>query len=167
MLRLSRLADYGVVMMSHMATARGDLHNAQSMAEATQLPLPTVSKVLSALARSGLLVAMRGAKGGFKLARGEKQISVADIIGAVDGPVALTQCIERGPGACDMEIICPTRRGWRTINDAVQRALEGVTLADLVQPAPDVWAVHGREGAPYGAPGADVQHKRVSRGADR
>jgi FeS assembly SUF system regulator len=136
MLRLSRLADYGVVLMSQMAGSRESLHNAQTMADATQLPLPTVSKVLSVLARAGLLTATRGAKGGFKLARSARQISVAEIISAVDGPVALTQCIERGPGSCDVEGICSTRRGWQTINNAVQRALEGVSLAELVEPAP-------------------------------
>jgi FeS assembly SUF system regulator len=135
MLRLSRLADYGVVLMSQMASSHDHLHNAQTMADATQLPLPTVSKVLSILARAGLLTAIRGAKGGFKLARSASQISVAEIISALDGPVALTQCIERGPGSCEVEGICSTRRGWQTINGAVQRALEGVSLAELVKPA--------------------------------
>jgi FeS assembly SUF system regulator len=150
MLRLSRLADYGVVLMSQMAGSREPLHNAQTMADATQLPLPTVSKVLSLLARAGLLTTMRGAKGGFKLARSARQISVAEIISALDGPVALTQCIERGPGSCDVEGICSTRRGWQTINSAVQRALEGVSLAELVESAPAPWAAH--EGAVFGAP---------------
>jgi FeS assembly SUF system regulator len=132
-----------------MAGSRVDLHNAQTMADATQLPLPTVSKVLSALARAGLLTTMRGAKGGFKLARSARQISVAEIIGALDGPVALTQCIERGPEACEVAGICSTRRGWQTINAAVQRALDGVSLAELVEPAAGPWV---SDAAAMGAP---------------
>jgi FeS assembly SUF system regulator len=155
MLRLSRLADYGVVLMSQMAGSGEDLHNAQTMADATQLPLPTVSKVLSVLARAGLLTAMRGAKGGFKLARSARQISVAEIISALDGPVALTQCIERGPGACEVEGICSTRRGWQAINDAVQRALDGVSLAELVEPVAGTWA---REAVTLGA----AQQRQIS-----
>ena len=138
-MRLSRLADYGVILMSEMASARGGVHNAQEMASATGLPLPTVSKLLSALARAELLEGIRGVKGGFRLARGPHLISVADIIIAVDGPVALTQCIERGPGSCDVESFCPTQRGWRAINDAVRTALEGVSLAEFAAPL-DPWA---------------------------
>lgn len=134
MVRLSRLADYGVILMSEMMWARGDVHNAQAMADATGLPLPTVSKLLSMLAKAGLLDAIRGVKGGFRLARVPSRISMAEIIGAVDGPVALTQCIEQGPGACDVESFCPTRRGWGAVNDAVRGALEGVSLADFTEP---------------------------------
>ena len=155
MLRLSRLADYGVVLMSQMAGSGEDLHNAQSMADATQLPLTTVSTVLSVLARAGLLTTMRGAKGGFKLARSARQISVAEIISALDGPVALTQCIERGPGACEVEGICSTRRGWKTINEAVQRALDGVSLAELVEPVSGSWVP---EATAIGAP----QQRQIS-----
>ncbi|TVR84657.1 MAG: SUF system Fe-S cluster assembly regulator [Rhodospirillales bacterium] len=140
MMRLSRLADYGVLLMSQMAASRDDVHSAQALSDATQLPLPTVSKVLSAMARAGLLVAQRGARGGFRLARSPRHISVADIIGAVDGPVALTQCLEHGPDACEVSVICPTRRGWQTINRAVQRALEAVSLHDLAAPAPELWS---------------------------
>ncbi len=138
MLRLSRLADYGVVLMSQIARSRNHVHSAQALADATQLPLPTVSKVLSVLARAGLLTTTRGAKGGFALARSARQITMAEIIGALDGPIALTQCIEHGPGTCDVEGICSTRRGWQTINEAVQRALDGVSLAELVEPS---WSV--------------------------
>ncbi|TVR99727.1 MAG: SUF system Fe-S cluster assembly regulator [Rhodospirillales bacterium] len=140
MMKLSRLADYGVLLISQMAASQDEVHSAQALSEATQLPLPTVSKVLSALARADLLVAHRGARGGFRLARSPRHISVADIIGAVDGPVALTQCLEHGPGACEVAVVCPTRRGWQTINRAVQQALEAVSLAELVAPAPELWS---------------------------
>ena len=140
-LKLSRLADYGVILMSEMAHSHGGIHSAQEMAASTNLPLPTVSKLLSALARAGLLEAIRGVKGGFRLARNPERISVAEIIKALDGPVALTQCIERGPGYCEVEMICPSRRGWRTVNDAVRFALESVSLADFAAPVAPQWAV--------------------------
>lgn len=134
-MKLSRMADYGVALMSEIASLPGRVHSAQALAAATGLPLPTVSKLLSALARAGLLEAIRGVKGGFLLARRPRHISMAEIIAAVDGPVALTQCIERGPGVCDVESFCTTRRGWQAVNDAVRNALAGVSLADFAEPA--------------------------------
>jgi len=152
MLKLSRLADYGVILMSEMALTRREIHSAQAMAETTGLPHPTVSKLLSLFARAGLLDATRGVNGGFRLGRPASTISMADIIHAVDGPVALTQCIERGPGTCGVESLCPSRRGWHAINTAVRQALESVTLADFIAPAgwPDATSV--REPATVGQP---------------
>ncbi len=138
MLKLSRLADYGVMLLSEMATSSHDMQTAQAMADATGLPQPTVSKLLSALARCGLLEAVRGVKGGFRLGRPAATISIADVIAAIDGPVALTQCIEQGPGRCGVEALCPTRRGWAAVNEAIRSALERVTLEDFLTPAP--WA---------------------------
>jgi FeS assembly SUF system regulator len=131
MIRVSRLADYGIGLMTQIASAQHVLHSAHSLSASMNLPLPTVSKLLSALARGGLLVATRGARGGYKLGAEPAQISVADIIQAVDGPIALTECLENGPGSCDLEIICPSRRGWSVINDAITRSLASVTLADF------------------------------------
>jgi FeS assembly SUF system regulator len=134
MIRLSRLADYGVMLACHMAAQSDRSHNAFDLAGATGLPAPTVSKLLAALARSGVLVSHRGAKGGYRLARLPAMITAADIVSAVDGPIAITVCIEQGDGACDVESLCPTRRGWRRINDAICLALESVTLAELAFP---------------------------------
>jgi len=125
-----------VNLMSEMALSRRRIHSAQALADSTGLPQPTVSKLLSSLARDGLLEAVRGAGGGFRLSRPAESISIADIIHAVDGPVALTQCIEHGPGACGVEALCPSRRGWQSINAAIRGALEGVTLADFIAPMP-------------------------------
>ena len=136
MIRLSRLADYGVVLACHMAAQSDRCHNAFDLAATTGLPAPTVSKLLAALARAGLLVSHRGAKGGYRLARSALEVTAADIVSAVDGPIALTICIEQGDGACDVESLCPTRRGWRRINDAVRQALGSVTLAELAFPLP-------------------------------
>jgi FeS assembly SUF system regulator len=131
MIRLSRLADYGVVLACQMAVKADRCHNAFDLAAATGLPAPTVSKLLAAMARAGVLVSQRGAKGGYRLARGPEAITAADIVTAVDGPIALTVCIEHGAGACDVESLCPTRSGWRRINDAVRDAMKSVSLAEL------------------------------------
>jgi len=136
MIRLSRLADYGVVLACQMAVKADRCHNAFDLAAATGLPAPTVSKLLAALARAGVLMSQRGAKGGYRLARAPEAITAADIVSAVDGPIALTVCIEHGAGACDVESLCPTRRGWRRINDAVRDAMKSVSLAELAFSVP-------------------------------
>jgi FeS assembly SUF system regulator len=134
MIRLSRLADYAVVVMSQIAVAPERLHTAPELSCEVRLPATTVSKVLKLLHRSGLVTSHRGAQGGYAISRPATAISVADIISAVDGPIALTDCIEEAPGACDLEAICPARRNWQAINDAVRGALAGVSLADLTAP---------------------------------
>ena len=134
MIKLSRMADYAVVLMTQLATGDGGARNAADMACETRLPAPTVSKILKSLARAGLLRSSRGAHGGYTLAFDPRDINVVDIIAAVDGPIALTACVEDGPGDCDIEAFCPLRSHWQIINDAVRGALRQVTLADLVAP---------------------------------
>lgn len=136
MLRLSRLCDYGVVLMAYLAAARVPTQSAQSLSAATGIPVPTVSKLLSAFAREGLLTAVRGARGGFRLALDPQDISLTAIIGAIDGPIALTACLDRPDGACEIESLCPSRHTWQIINSAVQDVLDRLTLADLVNPYP-------------------------------
>ena len=143
MIRLSRLADYGVALMTQVALAGTRVHSAQELAAATGVPLPTVSKLLAALARAGLLVASRGARGGYRLARPADAIPVGAIVSAVDGPIALTQCIEHGPGTCGVEVLCPTQHGWKAINEGVRRAFDAVSLAELVWPQAPAWAPPG------------------------
>jgi FeS assembly SUF system regulator len=134
MIRLSRLADYGLVLMGRMAAKPATVHTAVGLSEETQLPMPTVAKLLVRLTQGGLLLSHRGARGGYQLARPPADISVGDIVVAVDGPIALTQCLEHGAGPCGVEPICPTRRGWNRLNDAVKRAFSEVSLAELAQP---------------------------------
>jgi FeS assembly SUF system regulator len=136
MIRLSRLADYAVMLMTHMANDRREVHNAFDIAAQTGLPAPTVAKVLAVLVRGGLLVSQRGAKGGYQLARQPSDIPVSEIIVALDGPVALTSCIKAGPSTCEVEPICPSRHSLHRINEAVRRALSDITLADIAAPAP-------------------------------
>jgi FeS assembly SUF system regulator len=133
-IRLSRLSDYGIVLMAHLAgfETQGP-HNAREVAAEAGLPLPVVSKLLKALAREGLLVSHRGAKGGYSLARGPEEISAAEMITALEGPIGLTECTVH-PGQCTQEASCHVREPWQRINAVVRDALVRVTLADLAQP---------------------------------
>lgn len=135
MLRLSKLADYGVVLMAELARdPAGSTQNARELAERTHLPFPMVGKVLKTLAREGLLISHRGAKGGYGLARSAEQISVAKVIAALEGPVALTEC-GATPGVCEHEPGCNVRTPMERITAVVADSLERVSLADLVHPS--------------------------------
>ena len=136
MLRLSRLTDYGIVLMAHLASSEEEgPHNAREVSEATALPLPVVSKILKTLARGGLLESQRGAKGGYALARSADRITVPEMIGVLEGPIALTDCTLH-TNACPQEASCHVREPWQRINAAVSQALENITLAELAaQPA--------------------------------
>jgi FeS assembly SUF system regulator len=161
LIRLSKLADYGIVMMTHMARDAGRQQTAPEIAAQSHLPLPMASKILKGLAHAGLLVSYRGAKGGYSLARPPHRISVADVIVALEGPIALTACIEHGPGECDIEALCPARANWQRINRAIREALEGITLLEMAQTVPAAFAAPMRElaGSPPGAdPGRQTRN---------
>src|SRR5262245_5489755 len=113
MIRMTRLTDYGIVLLAHFARheERG-VRSARDVAQESHLPLPTVNKVLKLLARKGLLTAQRGVKGGFMLARPPEQIPVSEIISALERPIAITECTESA-GLCDIEQACPSRSTWR------------------------------------------------------
>lgn len=132
MFRLSRLTDYGFVILSQMARHVGETTTAPELAEATALPLPTVAKTLKQLAKSGVIESHRGAGGGYMLDRKPEAVSVAQIISALDGPVALTACVDGSEGSCDVEDQCPMRGHWDPINMAVKTALDSISLADIV-----------------------------------
>ncbi len=132
MLRISKITDYGIVLLTELARAEaGTLHAARELAETAQLPLPVASKTLKALTRRGLLASHRGAKGGFRLSRAPEEISVAEVIDALEGPVAMTEC-SVAVGECQRESICGVREPWQQINSAILSTLEGVTLRDLI-----------------------------------
>ncbi|HHM04399.1 MAG TPA: SUF system Fe-S cluster assembly regulator [Gammaproteobacteria bacterium] len=133
MLRVGKLTDYATVVMTHLACDPARLQSAAEIATELGLALPTVSKILKALLQHGLLVSHRGAKGGYTLARPPAEISVAAIIAAIEGPIALTECSD-SDGLCDQERGCSVRGNWQRINRAVSAALEGVTLAELAEP---------------------------------
>ncbi len=135
MIKIGRLTDYGIVLMTHMASHPGAAHNAAEVAAETHLPVPTVSKLLQELARGGLLASQRGVKGGYELARDAHSISVAEIITALEGPIALTACSAADDSAdCEHESLCPVRGHWARINRAIRGALEGISLAEMAAP---------------------------------
>lgn len=131
MIRISRLTDYGIVLMSYMAAKPDGIHNAAEAAAEAHLPLPTVSKLLRVLTHEGLLTSHRGVKGGYTLAREPEQISVASIIRALEGPIALTVCADDPSGDCELELLCPVRAPWQKINQAIRQALEDISLAEM------------------------------------
>jgi FeS assembly SUF system regulator len=134
MIRLSRITDYGIVLMVQLARdAAGEARNARNLAAKADLPAPVVSKVLKSLARAGLLESQRGSKGGYTLARCADEISVPEMITALEGPISLTECTVH-PGACSQESSCDVREPWQRINSAVHSALAKISLADLTAP---------------------------------
>ena len=135
MIKLSRLTDYGVVVMSQMAQNMSALKTAPELAAATGVPTPTVSKLLKLLVKGGLVESWRGVNGGYALTKNIDDITAADIIEALEGPVALTACVDGSEADCGVESLCPMRGGWEKVNRAIRAALEEVTLAELSQPA--------------------------------
>jgi FeS assembly SUF system regulator len=130
---MGKLTDYGIVMMSHFASNLQVQHSAHAIAEAVKVPLPTVRKVLKLLSHSGLLKSERGAMGGYSLSRQPDDITVAEIITAIEGPIALTECVSTD-SHCDQETHCAVQTNWSKINDAVFHALDEVKLSDMLAP---------------------------------
>jgi FeS assembly SUF system regulator len=130
---LSKLADYGVIIATHLASAPDRQVNAAAVAEATRLPPATVAKVLKRLAHAGVVAGTRGATGGYRLARAPAAISIAEVVAAIDGEIGVTQCVSHVEN-CDRTHFCPTRPHWAHINRAVGQALGAVTLAEMVAP---------------------------------
>ena len=135
MIRLSRMADYAVLSMTYMAARPTITHNAVDVAHATGLPVPTVAKLLAKLARGGVLSSQSGARGGYALDRHPRDISMADVIIAIDGTIALTHCVKSGPTLCEVEAACPSRGGLQRVNKVLNDALSAVSLDELVGPA--------------------------------
>jgi FeS assembly SUF system regulator len=133
MIRISKLTDYGIVLLTHLAKdVERDVFSTRELAEESRLPLPTVEKLLKKLSRSELLVSERGVNGGYRLAREPGRITIADVITSLEGPIGLTECVAHAD-ACGLEGFCPTKTHWKKINDAILGALSGLTLAELAQ----------------------------------
>jgi len=130
-MRLSNLADYAVVLLAAAARAGSARLSATSLAEETGLPLPTVQKLVGKLAGAGLIVSSRGTGGGFRLAREAQAISLADIVEAVEGPIAMTSCVDNGRHDCAVESSCQVKPRWNVVNGAVRGALAGISLESL------------------------------------
>ncbi|BAJ81874.1 FeS assembly transcriptional regulator [Acidiphilium multivorum AIU301] len=127
---MSRLTDYAVVVLVRLAQA-GCVETAPSIAAGTGIPEPTVAKVLKGLAQSGLVSSQRGAHGGYRLGRPLAAIPIADVIVAIDGPIALTACVEGTGGSCDSASLCPMAGRWGVVNDAISDALNAISLDDM------------------------------------
>lgn len=133
MIILSKLADYGVIVATHLAAHPERQANAAAIAAATRLPPATVAKLLKALAHAGLVTATRGAAGGYRLARRPAAISVAEVVAAIDGDIGMTQCSVHADD-CERTTYCPTRPHWAAINRAVGAALSAVSLDEMITP---------------------------------
>lgn len=169
MLRITRQTDYGIILLTQFISApTGSSVSARDLARRTRLPLPMVGKILKALAQKRLLVSQRGAKGGYSLARRPSEISVGEIIAALEGPIAVTEC-NIHLGGCDFESFCLARSNWQRINRAVDQALQGITLEDMTRPPGFAPAPAGTDAlssllqietsrAPSGAPGAGKEN---------
>mgnify|MGYP000860902871 FL=1 len=158
MLRISKLTDYGTVILAALAAAPDRRHTASEVAERTRLGVPTVSKLLKSFHRAGLVTSERGTRGGYQLARPAGRITAASIIDAIEGPVAITEC-SGDHSACDLETTCRTGGAWQRINGAIRRSLDEITLAQLSgQEQVAVWrpdlSSTVRPGAGRGAPRA-------------
>lgn len=132
MLKLSRITDYGVVILGQLPHDGTSLRSAADLATVTGVPEPTVAKTLKLAAKSDLVIGHRGAAGGYRLARDPQQISVAEIIEAFEGPIALTACVDGSTESCAVETLCPMRDNWATVNQAIRTALSSVTLSDMI-----------------------------------
>lgn len=143
MFRLSKMSDYAVVVLSELGRegagpeGAGGKRSAAELAAATGIAEPTVAKVLKLLGAVGLVTSQRGAQGGYRIARPLARTAIADVIVAIEGPIALAACVDGATGNCEAEAFCPVRGRWDPVNDAIRQALTGITLADMQCPA---WA---------------------------
>jgi FeS assembly SUF system regulator len=144
MLRLSKLTDYAVVVLVRLAGTEG-VQTSPGIAATTGIPEPTVAKVLKTLAAGGLVASQRGARGGYRLLRPLSAIPIADVIAAIDGPIALAACVDGSATECESQGLCPVRGRWDPVNDAIHQALSAITLADMQEASvPRAFRVPGR-----------------------
>lgn len=152
MLRMSKLADYATVILIAMARDADAVKSAGSLAAATGIPAPTVSKVMKMLARGGVLASVRGVSGGYQLALPPQRIALSDVIAVVDGPFGMTECSAL-PGLCTHEAVCSARANWQKVNRLIFEALSLVSLADMAGPTLgeiDIGAIRARSLLPLG-----------------
>ncbi|MFG0316160.1 MAG: SUF system Fe-S cluster assembly regulator [Planctomycetota bacterium JB042] len=132
---MTRQSDYAIVLLSVFAHDEpGASHAARDLAERTHLPVPMVAKILKTLAREGVLLSQRGVHGGYRLARPPAEISVSDVITALEGPIGITECTTDEPTGCDIAALCAVKSNWATINQVVRDALDGITLEQMAGP---------------------------------
>lgn len=130
MLKLSRLTDYAVAALVRLGTAEG-VETSPGIAAGIGVPEPTVAKVMKALAGHGLVISTRGARGGYRLSKSLADIPVSEVIVAIDGPIALTSCVEGAAATCENHSLCPVAGRWDPVNEAIRNALSHISLADM------------------------------------
>ncbi len=135
MLRVSKFTDYAVVVLSRLE-GEGGVQTAPGIAAGTGVAEPTVAKVLKMLAQAGLVEGLRGARGGYRLLRPLERLPLSEVIVAVDGPIALTACVDGGSGLCEAEHVCPVRGRWDPVNAAIRNALAGIMVSEIATPRP-------------------------------
>lgn len=162
MLRISKIIDYGTLILTHMGNDPGRIFSASELAQTLGLGQPTVSKVLKLLNQSNIVVSTRGAHGGYSLARPASEISIAQIIDALDDqPFGLTECVAT-PGACAVESDCQVRSNWQQISDIVRRTLEDVSVADMLTPTVTEHPLTHQPGASQDQSGASTSNVELS-----
>ncbi|QQR89828.1 MAG: SUF system Fe-S cluster assembly regulator [Myxococcales bacterium] len=131
MVRIGKLTDYAIVLSTQMAQRPEDLHSVRGLSESTKIPSPTVSKVLKQLVRAGIFSSERGVNGGYRMNGMPAEVSIAEIIEAMEGPIALTECSIPSENPCDRQSDGGAHTNWALINTAVFKALSTVSLADM------------------------------------
>ena len=134
MIRMNKLTDYGVVLLTTFAHEPEQGISARELSMRTGIPQPTVVKLLKTLLKAGLLVSQRGTKGGYALSQPPEEIPISTVIEALEGPLAITEC--NVPGSCEHERRCPARPNWTAVNEVIHEALSRLTLAQMTRPAP-------------------------------
>jgi FeS assembly SUF system regulator len=133
MLRISKLTDYATVIMSYLALDPVMIRSVTHIAKATHLSHPTVSKILKILTDTQLVKSFRGTGGGYQLARAVDQITVAEVVSAVEGRLAMTECCSKG-GSCMLDSLCAIKEKWQIINNIILTTLSGFTLKQMIRP---------------------------------
>ena len=129
--KVNKLTDYATVVLIDMA-ASGAVRPTHAISENTGIPLPTVAKLMKNLVRAGLVKSLRGVNGGYSLNQAAETVTVADVIEAIEGPIAITACVDTSEEHCSYETLCPVQGKWNRVNNAVTDALREVTLAEMV-----------------------------------
>ncbi len=132
MLRITKQTDYGIMLLAHLAELpTGHVLSARDASEWSGLSVPMVSKILKLLARAGIVVSHRGVGGGYSLVRPGRDISVADVIAALEGPISMVECAVQ-PGQCEQETVCPARVNWSRINGELEKTLARIPISEMI-----------------------------------
>ena len=135
MIKVSRMADYAILLVCKMSNDENKVYSSQELSILTSLKITTISKILTKLTKANVTDSIRGVSGGYKLTMQAEDISVGNIIDIIDGKVALTVCVEEGENHnCDLVSLCPSQSNWQVINNTVREALNSVSIAEMANP---------------------------------